>query len=879
MLFLRQVAAAAAGSLYAVPIDAGSEVRADTEAHRLRSASSLSESETKFAWRQLLFEKLLQADLSDWSVTESHGSSTLSQAIGSALREYRDVRVMEDSLHGSKLIAVLDDGSADGRRQRAWNVRCPSYIDFSNFNDHVVPALAVEKEEGVVQTVGYDIGDILMDVSGTEDSRRMPAAGGVANDTVSLKMGAAFVQRTVHMGKTTLTQHFASEGAGWKRMIAAFADGSFASLQRVDSVGKAPRPDDSGEGSADTESGPGDEAAANAEQTAADPTIYDGRLKSSHLTGDPVVIVGTPAGLEVSVTSTGNVRQRLLSSNVPRIGRHLDIGTIACEASRTYLKDGGVIRCFHSRSVEVLTANGTLHRRAPNGDWTTTFPHGARTTTTSSGETSEMEALRVTTRTDPVNGSVVRTRSDKVVMVQHSNGSSATEYPDGTRVYTASPDSEAKFQYRVECLGMGRVLWTASGVEVVLPTGCRITRRDEECDLTQADGTKLKFKSDGTSALIGPAGTTFTVGLTQGDDVAVASADGAGGPASFRLFEVFADGSGDEILPNSRATAYAAAVTRDISCRTIENPVPGCANARSVTYVTTTPEENAFTAAYSEASILPISLQRRAVPYSLQATTQSKPAQIVRQLVYNEPLANDRHKIFTSEVAAFLVAAETSIPANVPDDRTTEEVSAATQLADIELPEAVSLDEKDADVLRTHAEVAAPPPASVEVKESATVALHDSLKDPDFLKAFRTLTAPPPAPPKGFELIDPAMKTFDDWFRDGRTSKSLDLQLASTSVPKYWDSEEFHRYIEKNGPIKQEKAIQNVETTVEGNCEDAAASTDTPSEDSPAPPVDLTKEGGSSPSPADKTETLRPPGTKYEVLPPIAPETPATATE
>lgn len=83
----RRVAAASIGATYCRPAEVDRSIRADTELHRLRKASSLTPSDTDFAWRQLQFEKLLQTDLTDWSVSESHGARTLCQVLGAALRQ------------------------------------------------------------------------------------------------------------------------------------------------------------------------------------------------------------------------------------------------------------------------------------------------------------------------------------------------------------------------------------------------------------------------------------------------------------------------------------------------------------------------------------------------------------------------------------------------------------------------------------------------------------------------------------------------------------------------------------------------------------------------------------------------------------------------
>jgi hypothetical protein len=60
-----------------------------------------------------------------------------------------------------------------------------------------------------------------------------------------------------------------------------------------------------------------------------------------------------------------------------------------------------------------------------------------------------------------------------------------------------------------------------------------------------------------------------------------------------------------------------------------------------------------------------------------------------------------------------------------------------------------------------------------------------ALQGDAFVTAFRQLTGPPPKQPSGKELIDPAMQRFDDWFRDGYTTQSLDLLLSSKKVPLY----------------------------------------------------------------------------------------------
>lgn len=271
----------------------------------------------------------------------------------------------------------------------------------------------------------YDIGDILLDVSGTEDTWVAPSAGQIADDSMRLKMGASYTRRTFRVCGTTLTQHFNpdTDTDECEQMVAALSDGSFATMERAVDVPEESAEEASSPASDAPEVVPAD---SDGERSAtASPPFYDGGLKRNVAA---VMTVGTPAGLQASILADGAVRQRLLDSSLPRVGRHLDLGSIACEISRTYLSDGSVVRCFYSRSLEILTASGTLHRRNKAGDWTTVSADGKRSMTSASGETSELEALRITTRTDPVTKSVVRTRSDKVVMVANSDGSSSVEY-------------------------------------------------------------------------------------------------------------------------------------------------------------------------------------------------------------------------------------------------------------------------------------------------------------------------------------------------------------------------------------------------------------------------------------------------------------------
>jgi hypothetical protein len=446
-------------------------------------------------------------------------------------------------------------------------------------------------------------------------------------------------------------------------------------------------------------------------------------------------------------------------------------------------------------------------------------------------------------------------------------------------MYTAPPTSTSiDFCFRIECLGMGRVSWSALGVEVLLPTGTRVSHRGEEkrTALVQPDGTEITFDSNGTGVIRGTVGDGFEFGFTKRDAIVASgdnnAADGDAlsspqqlAPHAFRLFEIKQDGTGHEVLNATRVAAYAKVFSSDPTSRVIENPVAGCAGARSVAYVRTTTLENAFLAAYSETSMLPTALQRSAVPYALESTTQSMPAQIMRELVYNEPLAGPRRDNFTAEIAAFMVAAETMIPAEVVDERLPEEVAAATLLAASVLSDKpVQLNEEEAETLRCHAEVVAPPPAVATVKESSTVALHDSIHEGCFLEAFRKLTAPPPRPPRGMDLIDPAMLTFDDWFKDGRTSQSLDLQLASTTIPKYWNSEDYRMFIHKDGPLKEEKpqSVVNVEGT-------ASPQGEVLTSDNRASSTDMAAQGEVSSDSRPPTTEMPPPGSKYNVLPPI----------
>ncbi|XP_066563697.1 sperm-associated antigen 17 [Amia ocellicauda] len=131
-------------------------------------------------------------------------------------------------------------------------------------------------------------------------------------------------------------------------------------------------------------------------------------------------------------------------------------------------------------SVLDLKAEVECIPEAQVGTWVTTTPSGLRVATKGEKKVDTKHAL-VYKATDPINGSVMITREDKVLTVLEKDGTVIVDHADGTRITTLYQDEEKIIW--VECLGFATMI------------------------INQEDNTVTAIFGDGTTVTASPQGS------------------------------------------------------------------------------------------------------------------------------------------------------------------------------------------------------------------------------------------------------------------------------------------------------------------------------------------------------------------------------------
>ncbi|XP_019511375.1 PREDICTED: sperm-associated antigen 17 isoform X1 [Hipposideros armiger] len=141
------------------------------------------------------------------------------------------------------------------------------------------------------------------------------------------------------------------------------------------------------------------------------------------------------------------------------------------------------------------------------GTWFTTTPEGNRIGTKGSKRIADLTPFLSFQATDPVNGTVMTTREDKVIIVEKKDGTRIVDHADGTRITTfyqvyedhVIPPDDQEISLRtitrqVKCMRI------ESSYYATVITNCE----DSSCCATFGDGTSVIAKPQGTYQVLPP---------------------------------------------------------------------------------------------------------------------------------------------------------------------------------------------------------------------------------------------------------------------------------------------------------------------------------------------------------------------------------------
>nr|XP_007975591.2 sperm-associated antigen 17 isoform X3 [Chlorocebus sabaeus] len=143
------------------------------------------------------------------------------------------------------------------------------------------------------------------------------------------------------------------------------------------------------------------------------------------------------------------------------------------------------------------------------GTWFTTTPEGNRIGTKGSERIADLAPLLSFQATDPVNGTVMTTREDKVVIVERKDGTRIVDHADGTRITTfyqvyedqiILPDDQETTEGPRTVTRQVKCMRVESSRYATVITNCE----DSSCCATFGDGTTIIAKPQGTYQVLPP---------------------------------------------------------------------------------------------------------------------------------------------------------------------------------------------------------------------------------------------------------------------------------------------------------------------------------------------------------------------------------------
>ncbi|XP_021778435.2 sperm-associated antigen 17 isoform X3 [Papio anubis] len=143
------------------------------------------------------------------------------------------------------------------------------------------------------------------------------------------------------------------------------------------------------------------------------------------------------------------------------------------------------------------------------GTWFTTTPEGNRIGTKGLERIADLAPLLSFQATDPVNGTVMTTREDKVVIVERKDGTRIVDHADGTRITTfyqiyedqiILPDDQETTEGPRTVTRQVKCMRVESSRYATVITNCE----DSSCCATFGDGTTIIAKPQGTYQVLPP---------------------------------------------------------------------------------------------------------------------------------------------------------------------------------------------------------------------------------------------------------------------------------------------------------------------------------------------------------------------------------------
>ncbi|XP_076975855.1 sperm-associated antigen 17 isoform X2 [Tamandua tetradactyla] len=145
------------------------------------------------------------------------------------------------------------------------------------------------------------------------------------------------------------------------------------------------------------------------------------------------------------------------------------------------------------------------------GTWYTTTPEGNRIGTKGLEKITDLTPLLSFQATDPINGTIMTTREDKVVIVERKDGTRIVDHADGTRITTfyqvyedhiIPPDDQETNEGLRSVIRQVKCMRIESSNYATVITNCE----DSSCCTTFGDGTSIIAKPQGTYQVL-PANT------------------------------------------------------------------------------------------------------------------------------------------------------------------------------------------------------------------------------------------------------------------------------------------------------------------------------------------------------------------------------------
>ncbi|XP_073665111.1 sperm-associated antigen 17 isoform X3 [Tursiops truncatus] len=143
------------------------------------------------------------------------------------------------------------------------------------------------------------------------------------------------------------------------------------------------------------------------------------------------------------------------------------------------------------------------------GTWFTTTPQGNRIGTKGLERIADLAPLLSFKATDPVDGTVMTTREDKVIIIEKKDGTRVVDHADGTRITTfyqvyedqiISPDDQETDEGPQRITRQVKCMQIESSHYATVITNCE----DSSCCTTFGDGTSIIAKPQGTYQVLPP---------------------------------------------------------------------------------------------------------------------------------------------------------------------------------------------------------------------------------------------------------------------------------------------------------------------------------------------------------------------------------------